>query len=206
MSESHAVRVGSVPVELPPAHRVMSTPVRWGVWGLIVIEAAILATLITSYFYLRLEPIDWAPAHLEPPRLVHASALLPVLLVTAGLARWAAGRASKKDRAGALSGLGAAFLGGVGALGLHTLQLRSLGFGADDHTYGSIVWVMSGSHMAILAGAIAATAALLLLGRSRGWHTGGSRLALHLNRLHWDFVALSWVPVYLVLYWLERLA
>jgi len=89
------------------------------------------------------------------------------------------------------------------------LAIRAFEFGTlnvrwDQNAYGSIVWVLLGLHTAhILTDAID-TFVLTALMFTR--HVNGKRFSdVEDNAFYWDFVVLSWLPIYGLIYWVSRL-
>ena len=89
-------------------------------------------------------------------------------------------------------------------LGVRILELQSLNCLWDGSAYGSIVWLLMGLHTVHLLTDTVDTVVLAVL-----MHTGpleGKRFAdVSENALYWYFVVLSWLPIYLVIYWAPRL-
>lgn len=179
-------------------------PLWWGILGLIAIEATVFATFIVSYYYLRMGPPDWPPAGLEPPPLTYETINVFLLLASAVAIGWAGRRMRRDDRRGLIAGIGVSLTLALAVLVLRWLQFGELDFGAGDHAYGSIVWVVSGLHFLHVVATFVGTAAIWALGLVGYW-TRERQLGVVVDTMYWYFVALVWVPAYLVLYWTERL-
>lgn len=179
-------------------------PIWWGMVMLLVIESAVVGTLITSYFYLRLGQPEWPPAGVDPPKL-----LLPtintVILLASSVPMYLADHGISRGRTRQL------FWGMVGSivLGLVFLTLKVVEYSAvpyrwDDHAYGSIVWLIIGFHSAHVASVILKSLVVAVLAR-RGYFSARRLIGVQVNGLYWHFVVAIWVPLYLVLYWAPRL-
>ncbi len=173
---------------------------QFGVIVFLASDVMLFAPFFAAYFLLRANNQPWPPpgVELDVPR-----ALAGTLVLIASSFTLAA-----SDRAGERPGgeptmrrwllvtvaLGAAFL--VNQLTEYT----TLDFGADDHTYGSIYWVLTGLHGAHVTAGLCAMALLFVRSvRSRSQEAvaswaGGVSLFWHLVDLIWIFVFVTiWV-------------
>ena len=97
------------------------------------------------------------------------------------------------------------------AFGLAPLVVRWFEFGAlnilwDANAYGSMLWVLLGLHTAHLLTDVGDTIVLtVLMFTKHGYH--GRRFSdVTDNAFYWDFVVLSWLPIYFLIYWVPRIA
>jgi heme/copper-type cytochrome/quinol oxidase subunit 3 len=66
------------------------------------------------------------------------------------------------------------------------------------------VWLIHGLHTTHLVTDVVDTVVLTALMFTR--HAHGKRFSdVEDNAVYWDFVVLSWLPIYLLLYWFPRL-
>ena len=75
----------------------------------------------------------------------------------------------------------------------------------DTNAYGSTVWLMLGLHTTHLItdlGETVVLAALMFTRHGRNRRRFGD---VQDNALYWNFVVLSWLPLYGCLYWVPRL-
>ena len=86
---------------------------------------------------------------------------------------------------------------------LRAFEFSTLHVRWDQNAYGSIVWVLLGLHTAhVLTDAID-TFVLTALMFTR--HVHGKRFSdVEDNAIYWDFVVLSWLPIYVLIYWVPR--
>ena len=97
----------------------------------------------------------------------------------------------------------------LSALGVAILVLRVFEFGAlnvawDQNVYGSLLWVLLGLHTAHLLTDVIDTVVLTILMFTRHGH--GKRFAdVADNAFYWDFVVLTWLPIWALVYWAPRL-
>jgi heme/copper-type cytochrome/quinol oxidase subunit 3 len=89
-------------------------------------------------------------------------------------------------------------------LAIRAFEFTTLNVRWDQNAYGSIVWVLLGLHTThILTDAID-TVVLTALMFTR--HAKGKRFAdTEDNGFYWDFVVLSWLPFYGLIYWVSRM-
>ena len=180
-------------------------PLWWGIIGLIAVESSVVAAFIASYFYLRVTAAQWPPAGVELPALGLPTLNLALLAASAGT-MWVASRALNRGR-------NAAFVASVFAscaLAASVLVLRWQQFGViefrwDSHAYGSIVWTMTGFHFVHVVSAVIGTAVVGVLGLLRFFNRE-RQIAVVVDTIYWYFVAVVWLPFYVVLYWVPRLA
>ena len=163
-------------------------------------DVMLFAPFFAAYYLLRATNEPWPPEGVELDVLRAFAATLVLVASSFTLAA--------SDRAGERAGgeramrnwllvtiaLGAVFLTN------QILEYVALGFGADDHPYGSIYWLLTGLHGAHVTAGMAAMALLFVRSvRSRShvavatW-AGGVSLFWHLVDLIWVFVFLTiWV-------------
>lgn len=178
-------------------------PVWWGIIGLILIEASVIAAFIATYFYLRLMSDQWPPAGLAPPELFWPSLSL-VLLLTSCVAMWWSGKAiSANKNAQFIASIFTAVTLASLVLVIRWQQFQEFDFRWDDHVYGSVVWTLSGFHFVHVTSAIVGTAVIGILGL-KGYFDARQQIGVIVDTLYWNFVALAWIPLYLVLYWMPR--
>jgi cytochrome c oxidase subunit III len=177
----------------------------WGVLLLVVIEAVVLFSMVSSYYYLTVvRGGSFPPPGTPPPDLE-----LPLVQLACALASLApahlAVRFARLERVGLLRAsllLGALLMVGYFSAGMIETQTREHLW--SSHSYGSIVWTMSGYqyfHVIALAGI-----ALGFLGFSfvRSF-SGHARAPLQASLLYWDFVVAAGVLSFVTLYLSPRL-
>ncbi len=179
-------------------------PLWWGVLGLVIIEITVVATLIVSYFYLKMGAAQWPPPGVEPPPVLWPSINLALLLSSAGTMYWAGWGINRDSQTILTLGTGLSVLLASIVLVLRSLEFVAFDFAWDSHPYGSIVWTMTGFHFVHVVSAIVGTAAVTWLAW-RGYFTRERQLGVVVDTLYWYFVAGIWIPMYLVLYWEPRL-
>lgn len=180
-----------------------AAPLWWGVVGLILIAAMLIASLTAAYFYLRLYAGDWPPPVAAASALVRAT-LDAALLLGSGISlRWSERRLSDGGSARWQAGVGAALALSATVVLLRAQAFADLTFRWDSHAYGSIVWVTLGLHTLLVVLAWLWLSALAVLS-VRGVDLRPHFYWFAAAALFWYFVALVWLPLYLLLHWAPR--
>jgi heme/copper-type cytochrome/quinol oxidase subunit 3 len=188
---------------LPVAKAGAEMPVYLGIWGLVVIESMVVGTLLSSYFYLRLDAPEWPPAGVKPPDL-----LLPTLntlvLLASGVAVHLADKAARKGQQARLKGgLGAGVVLALVFLTVKVVEYAGVDYRWDSHAYGSIVWTITGFHFLHVITLVLKTLVVGALALRGYW--GAERfIGVQVNGIYWQFVVVIWLPIYAVLYWAPR--
>ncbi len=93
---------------------------------------------------------------------------------------------------------------GLAACAIRVFEFPALGIGWDANVYGSLLWLLLGLHTAHIATDVADTLVLTALMFTR--HAHGKRFSdVSDNCFYWQFVVLSWLPIYVLIYWVPRL-
>jgi heme/copper-type cytochrome/quinol oxidase subunit 3 len=168
----------------------------------------VVACFIVGYFYLWIVNVaedrtGWPPRGTGLPPVLYPGLNIGLLAICA-LSMYYGGIVMEKGRGIAFAWtvvvccVAAAVL-----LWLRWLQFEALPFALGDNAYASFVWLMSGFHFLHVLSALLGTAAIGWLA-VKGYFTARRRIAVQVDTMYWYFVALAWVPMYVVLYWLPR--
>ena len=178
-------------------------PIWWGIVGLILVETSVIAGFIATYFYLVIMNEAWPPPNVEPSPLVAPTIALGLLLASC-LTMWWAGRMVKQGRnTPFVIGVFSSVVLASAVLVLRWEQFQLFAFRWDEHAYGSVVWTITGFHFTHVVSAVIGTAVVGILGL-RGFFTPRRQIGVIVDTLYWYFVALAWIPLYVVLYWVPR--
>lgn len=172
---------------------------RWGMWLLIIIIGVALATLLYSYFYLRIQSPIWPPETIPAPALT-----LPVaatlLAVAAALIMFWTQRRIAADRVGAARiGLLVTLLAGAAAATLLYLSMTRLPFDHMQHAYGSIFYALAGLLLVLTVGGLGQTL-FTLVWAFRGRYSGREHVAIEVGQDMWAALAAFWVVTTAILY------
>jgi heme/copper-type cytochrome/quinol oxidase subunit 3 len=174
----------------------------WGTAGLMTIEGTVFALAIVMYFYLRTHAELW-PMRSPPPELLWGTLNTAVMIVSAWPNQLAKKAATRLDRSGVQLWLTVCVAFGFLILVLRGLELTALNVRWDADAYGSVVWLIMLLHTTHLVTDTWDTSVLDVL-----FFTGpleGKRFVdVSENAVYWDFVVLSWLPIYAVIYFGAR--
>ncbi len=188
---------------LPTTLNGMQAPVYWGMLVLVAIETVVFATLLSSYFYLRLLSDGWPPVGVPNPKLLLPTINTVVLLTSSGMLLWATRGLSQGNQRRLKIGLGIAIvLEGV----FFTIKMvvsTGLPFSWSDHAYGSIFASIDRLHSLHVVIAIIMAVVVEILA-FRGEFDAEHRLGIQAVNIYWQFVALIWLPVFIVLFLVPR--
>jgi cytochrome c oxidase subunit III len=173
-----------------PRQQVAAT--QFGVVVFLASDIMLFAPFFAAYFLLRENNPPWPPdgVDLDVARAALATAALVASSFTLVRFEHLGARGSSQARPWLLVtiALGAVFLGNQLA------EYSTLDFGASDHTYGSIFWLLTGLHAAHVTVGLGALALLYVRAtRARSYEsmaswTNGISLFWHLVDVLWLFV------------------
>jgi heme/copper-type cytochrome/quinol oxidase subunit 3 len=176
----------------------------WGTLGFIAIETSGFGLAIAVYLYLTQKAQAWPPDSPSPdllPGTVLTVLLLLSLIPNQLIKRWAQAEDVTKTRLG----LVLMCIAGLLPLIVRVFEFRALNVSWDTDAYGSIVWTLLGLHTTHLATDVVDTFVLTALMFTGHGHEGRRFSDVDDNGFYWDFVVISWLPVYFILYWFPRL-
>jgi cytochrome c oxidase subunit III len=176
-------------------------PLWWGTLGFMAIEGLGFVFAAGTYFYLASQNAIWP---LDPPPGLLWSGLLTALLLLSEILntmvkRWA----HEFDLRRVRLGVGLMGLIGLAAIGLRFLELGTLNTRWDWNAYGSVVWALIVLHTMHLITDVAETVVIWIM-LMLGPIDGRRFVDVSENQEYWDFVVLTWLPIYVTLYWVPR--
>jgi heme/copper-type cytochrome/quinol oxidase subunit 3 len=185
--------------ELPSVVFGSRAPIWWGVVGLLAIEGTVFALLAATYFYLRGGASEWPPPGVAQPSLALTTTGLAILLASIVPMHWT-NKAAERGELGRIQlWLSVTTLLGIVFLAMRVAEFRSLSYEWRSHAYGSVVWTVLAIHtLHVLTSVGENTLFLTLLWR--GPVEDKHLTDVTVNGLYWYFVALSWLPFYVLFY------
>lgn len=180
------------------------SPMFWGTLAFIAVESSAFALAIGSYFYLVFLNAAW-PLGAPPPDLLPGT-IVTIVLVASALPNhlvknWARREQLRKVR------LGLVLMTVIGAapLVVRGFEFADLQIRWDSNVYGSLLWLLLGLHTVHLGTDVVDTAVLTALMFTRHAKSGKRFSDVEDNGVYWDFVVISWLPIYALVYWVPRL-
>jgi cytochrome c oxidase subunit 3 len=185
----------------PPAAAAEATRAQLGVYVFLASDLMLFAPFFAAYYLLRTDVAAWPPEDvtLDTTRAALATAALIASSVTLLIGHRAAAAGDLvRLRVWLLAtiALGGTFL--VNQL----LEYAGLPFHADDHTYGSIYWLLTGLHtlhvtvgLLVLGAIVARTFRVATAEHLATWLDGGGAF--------WHLVDVVWIGVFTTI-WIVR--
>lgn len=174
----------------------------WGSVGFIVIEGSMFVMVLVAYFFLRTRVPEWPPS-LPDPDLTFGTLNLLIALASAVPNQMTKLAAERLDlgRVRILMLVMVAF--GLALLIVRAFEFTALGASWDYNAYASIVWFIMGMHTVHLLTDFVDTVVLTAL-IFTAYAEPKRMVDVSENALYWYFIVLSWIPIYLTIYFAPR--
>jgi len=176
----------------------------WGVVGFMLIEGTGFALAIAAYFFLMSQEQLWPPSAL-PPKLLWGTLTLAVMLLSEIPNVWVKKAAEEERLRDTRIGLVIMSIVVIPLLVLRGFEFANLNIGWDRNAYGSILWALLLLHTTHLLTDWVDTLVLAALMFTEHGGEGRRFVDTSENGLYWHFVVLSWIPLYVVIYWVPRM-
>jgi len=176
----------------------------WGTLGFVLIEGFTLALCAAAYLYVTQNFSTWPPQNTPLPSLVAPTVQVVVMLVSLVPATWTARAARRYDLGAVRIGLTIATAFAIAIIGLRAWELLvSLNVKWDTNVYGSVQWLVLGAHATLLAVELVEIGGMMLI----FWFASVEEK--HMSDVadmvfYWYFMVLSWLPLYVLCFWLPR--
>jgi cytochrome c oxidase subunit I+III len=179
----------------------------WGMVLLVVIEATVVVSLVTSYFYLRVQVGDWPPLGIARPDLWLPAIATALIVASAAPIGWARRSVPKVlgESEGPSTGMRlrkavpAGLLLVIAYLVLTLIDAADRPYRWSDHAYGSMVFTLTGYQILHVVALLGFGAVVLCM----GWrHDMGRRRgnAVEALWIYWAFVAVTSVVTFATVY------
>lgn len=177
----------------------------WGVVAFFMIEGTAFVMAIAAYFFLMNQEPLWPPPPFAPPDLLPGT-LFTIVILLSEIPNTLAKHAAERGKLRKLRRL----LIAAGAIGLVLIALRAWEFASlnvlwTDNAYGSIIWALLLLHATHFITDWVDTLVLARLMHGPHGMEGRRFVDCAENAMYWRFVWLSWLPIYVLIYWLPRL-
>jgi cytochrome c oxidase subunit III len=176
----------------------------WGTLGFVLIEGFTLALCAAAYLYVTQNFATWPPENTPLPSLVAPTVQVVVMLVSLIPATWTARAAHRFDLGAVRIGLAIATAFAIAIVGLRAWELLvSLNVKWDANVYGSVQWLVLGAHATLLAVELVEIGGMMLI----FWLAPVEEK--HMSDVadmvfYWYFMVFSWLPLYVLCFWLPR--
>lgn len=176
----------------------------WGTLAFMLLEGTGFALLIAIYLYLASLAPEW-PLGAPPPDLLPGT-LVTVLLLASLVPNYFMSRWAERQELGKIRiGMVVMSILGVAPLIPRIFEFPAMHISWDSNAYGSIVWTLLGLHTTHILTDLADTLVLGVLMFTRHGHNSRRIGDVQDNAMYWNFVVLTWLPIYACLYWVPRL-
>jgi cytochrome c oxidase subunit III len=176
----------------------------WGTVGFVVIEGFTLCLTAAVYLYLQQNFATWPPEGTPLPSLGVPTLQVVLMILSLPLVWWISKAAHRFDLGAVRIGLTvAAVVVGV-FTGLRIVEaVSSLNVKWDSNAYGSAQWLILGSHFTLLLiefVEVTGMAAIFWLAPLEEKHfSDAADMAFY-----WYFMVLSWIPLYVLCFFVPR--
>jgi heme/copper-type cytochrome/quinol oxidase subunit 3 len=194
--------VGSV-ADLPKSAMGPRSLLWWGTFGFMLIEGTAFLLAAAAYLYLRGQAAAWPPPGDAPPDHLWGAVFTGLAVLSLIPNIWTARMAKQKRALEARWGVALMTLIAAGLMVVRGFEFAHLNLRWDQDAYGSVTWLMLVLHATHVATDLGDTA---VLGAWLFSHQCGDDQFSDINDNagYWNFVVLSWLPIYLLVYWGPR--
>jgi cytochrome c oxidase subunit 3 len=176
----------------------------WGTLGFIALEGTGFALAGGALLYLWAVNPQW-PLSAPRPDPVPGTFILVLLLASLVPNYFTKKWAEQENVWMARIGILIMCIFGIVPLIIRWFEFGALNVRWDDNAYGSAQWFLLGLHTTHLLTDVGETLVLAALMFTRHGRTGKRLSDVSDNAFYWDFVVISWVPIYLLIYGLPWL-
>jgi cytochrome c oxidase subunit III len=189
-----------------PDHAFGSRSIMWWATAAIIsIEATVFLISIASYFYLQGNEVAWPPPDTALPGYFWGTVNVAVLLASIYPNKKVKVAAEELNIAGVRLWMTISTAFAVAFVAIRVLEFGQLNVSWDSNAYGSATWTLLSLHTLHLVTDLIDTIVLLALMFTRHHDDARRFVDVAENCFYWNFVVLSWPPIYAVLYWAPRL-
>ena len=180
---------------------VRAHPLVFGTVVFLASESMVFAALLAAYYYLRGMTTPWPPAgvELDTVALGIGTVLLGIGSITMGVAQSAAMRGGNVI---ARVMIALTIVVALAFLVIEWSDWRSANFAIDGSAYGTIYYVLTGTHFAhVFAGVILLAAVGFFLRRPA--FTREHHAAVEAVAYYWHFVFVVWLALYATIFFIR---
>ena len=177
---------------------IRAHPLVFGTVVFLASESMVFAALLAAYYYLRGMTAPWPPAgvDLDVTGMAIGTLLLGAGSITMSVAQAAAMRGG---RVTARVMLALTIVVALAFLGLEWSDWSHANFAIDGSAYGTIYYVLTGTHFAHVAAGVVLLAAVAIFLRTRAF-TRDHFAAVEAVAYYWHFVFVVWLALYATIF------
>jgi len=175
----------------------------WGTAGMMAVEGTAFAFMAVIYFYFRALDPGWPRAGSGGPDLLWGSLNAFLIVLSAIPNTYAEKAAMNRDLPKVRIGLVGLAIVSIALLPVRWMEFTRLNIGFNDNAYGSTVWTLLGLHTFNLVTDVLDTLVLTVL-MFKGPLEGKRFVDVAENSGYWDFIVLTWLPIYAIVYWAPK--
>lgn len=177
-------------------------PIWWGTMFFMVIEGSAFVMTLAAYAYLASQSSDWPLSRVLPDPLM--GSLLAGWLLISEIPNVLLKRHIRRcETAAVRRGMLVMSFVGVAAVTIRFLEFSYLNVHWDTNAFGSMIWALIFLHTTHIVVDVAETVVMTVMTFANPMN-GRRFVDLSENAEYWDFVVLTWIPIYLAIYWLPR--
>lgn len=190
--------------ELPQSVFSWRSIIWWGVFGFMLIEGTAFVLAGGAYLYLIGVNETWPPQPIAPPDLLWGSVLTLGLVASVAPNLWLEKRSHAHDERAVRMGTLLMVVIGLALTAVRAAEFPHLNVRWDQNAYGSVTWLLIVLHTAHLITDLLDTMVVCV------WlfthEVGPDQFSDAAdNCAYWNFVILSWLPIYGLIYLAPRL-
>jgi cytochrome c oxidase subunit III len=176
----------------------------WGVIGFMVIEGMFFALTFAAYFFLMSQESAWPPEPGIAPDPIAGTLFTIVILASEIPNSWIKKAANAYDVEKVRKLIWIPVVVGLLLFALRAFEFNSLNVRWTDNAYGSVIWCLLFLHTLHVGTDWVDTVVLASLIRTTEGEEPRKLVDVDENSLYWRFVWLTWLPIYLLIYWVPR--
>jgi cytochrome c oxidase subunit III len=177
----------------------------WSTAAIIAVEATVFILTIASYFYLQGNEEAWPPPDTRFPGYFWGTVNVAILLASIYPNTKVKNAAEELDIHGVQRWMVVADAFAIAFVVVRVFEFGQLNVSWDSNAYGSATWALLGLHTVHLVTDLIDSIVLTVLMFTRHGREPRRFVDVAENCFYWNFVVLSWPPIYAVLYWAPRL-
>ena len=176
----------------------------WATLGIIAIELTVFLVAIASYFYLQGNEDTWPPAGVPMPELFWPTVNTAIMILSLYPNQKLKTAAEAEDLRKIRFWIIFDDLFAIAFVIVRVFEYQTIQASWDVNAYTSVTWTLLSLHTIHLVTDLLDSLVLTALMFTKHGEDPKRMVDVSENCFYWYFVALAWIPIYLVLYWSPR--